>query len=154
MTPDGLRRLKIELQRLRSEELPKNIDDIARARDHGDLRENAEYHAAKEKRAFLEAQIGHYEGMVAGAQVIDPTSLSGDRVAFGATVTVYDPEADKEATYQIVGAFESDPKGGKISYESPLARALIGKEDGDEVVIPAAKGRSRRELEIVGVEYV
>ena len=153
ITPAGLKALKAELDHLKRVERPKNLDDIARARDHGDLSENAEYQYAKEHRMFLNAQMDRFEDILARANVIDPSTLSGDRVVFGARVTVYDVDTEEEATYQITSGYEADPKQGRISVVSPLARALIGKEEGDEVVVPGGDGRQRRELEIVAVTF-
>ncbi len=153
ISPAGREKVRAELDHLKKVERPKNIEDIARARDHGDLSENAEYIYAKERRMFLNAQIDRLENIFGRAQVIDPGSLSGDRVVFGATVTVYDVATEKEATWQILSGYESDPENGVLSVESPLARALIGREEGDEVVVPAAAGRPARELEIVEVTF-
>ena len=153
ITPEGLKQVKAELSNLRRVERPKNLDDIAQAADHGDLKENAEYHAAKERRMFINAQLVRFEDIVARAQVIDPSTLSGDRVIFGAKVTVYDVDTEAESTYRILSPVEADPKKGCISYESPLARALIGKEEGDEIAIAGGGGRQARNLEIVSVEF-
>lgn len=153
ITEGGLRKVKAELIHLRKVERPKNLDDIARAADHGDLKENAEYHAAKERRMFINAQMARLEDIVSRAQVIDPTSMTGERVVFGATVTVYDLATEVESTYTILSPIEADPKQGCISHESPLARALIGKEEGDEVVIRGDTGRPGRNLEIVAVRF-
>ena len=153
ITPAGLARARQELSHIKRVERPENLDDIARARDHGDLKENAEYHAAKERRMFLNAQTCRLEDMLSRAQVIDPAAQSGDRVVFGATVTVFDVETEEESTYQIVSGYESDPEAGKLSVEAPLARALIGKEEGDEVLIAGSRGRPARELEIVEVRF-
>jgi transcription elongation factor GreA len=154
MTPEGHQRLVAELRHLKSVERPKNIQDIETAREHGDLKENAEYQYAKEKRLMINAHIGRAESMLGGAQVIDPKSLSGERVVFGATVTVYDLKTEEEHTWQIVGQHESDPDNGRISVTSPLARSLIGKEEGDEVGVPGSRGRPGRQLELLGVEFV
>ncbi len=138
MLPEGYQRLNDEVKRLKQVERPAVIDAIEEARAHGDLSENAEYHAAKERQGQIEAQIGDYEDRLTRAQVIDPTELSGDKVVFGATVKLLD-EKDKPITYQIVGEIEADAKSGRISYTSPLARALIGRSVGDEVefTVPA-----------------
>ncbi len=138
MLVDGYNRLNSEVKRLKEIERPEVIQAIEEARAHGDLSENAEYHAAKEKQGQIEATIASYEDQLTRAQVIDPTDLSGDRVVFGATVHLRD-ENDKKIKYQIVGEFEADAKGGRISYSSPLARALIGRNKGDEVefTVPA-----------------
>jgi transcription elongation factor GreA len=138
MLAEGYEKLTADLKVLRAER-PKIVDAIEEARAHGDLSENAEYHAAKERQGQIEAQIADLEDKVSRAQIIDPTSLSGDRVVFGATVTVLD-DADKPFRYQIVGQPEADAKVGRISYESPLGRALIGKTVGDEVEVPVPAG--------------
>ncbi len=153
ITAGGLRKVKDELIHLRKVERPKNLDDIARAADHGDLKENAEYHAAKERRMFINAQMVRLEDIVSRAQVIEPASLSLDRVVFGATVTVFDVDTEEELTYTILSPIEADPREGCISHESPLARALIGKEEGDEIVIPGGDGRTGRTLEVVSLEF-
>ncbi len=151
MTQIGHQRLKEELKRLKTVERPKVVKEIEEARAHGDLSENAEYDAAKDKQGFVEGRIREIQGKLAQAEIIDPTTLSGDRVVFGATVTLYDFEADKEFTYQIVGDDESDIKDKKISYSSPIARALIGKSLGDETTIKAPKGN--RNVEIMDVQF-
>tara|TARA_A100001391_G_scaffold199558_1_gene182722 strand:+ start:2673 stop:3140 length:468 start_codon:yes stop_codon:yes gene_type:complete len=138
MLAEGYEKLTADLKALRDER-PRIVDAIEEARAHGDLSENAEYHAAKERQGQVEAQISEIEDKVSRAQIIDPTTLSGDRVVFGATVTVLD-EDDKASTYQIVGMAESDAKQGRVSYESPLARALIGKSLGDEVEVTVPSG--------------
>ncbi|RIV80887.1 transcription elongation factor GreA [Aurantiacibacter xanthus] len=138
MLAEGYEKLTADLKALR-EERPRIVDAIEEARAHGDLSENAEYHAAKERQGQVEAQISDIEDKVSRAQIIDPTTLSGDRVVFGATVTVLD-ENEKASTYQIVGMAESDAKKGRISYESPLARALIGKSLGEEVEVTVPSG--------------
>ncbi len=138
MLAEGYEMLTTALNALRQER-PKIVDAIEEARAHGDLSENAEYHAAKERQGQVEAQIAELEDRVSRAQIIDPTTLSGDRVVFGATVTVID-EQDKPQRYQIVGQAESDAKKGRISYDSPLGRALIGKSVGDEVEVTVPSG--------------
>ena len=153
ITPGGLAKVKAELKLLLKVERPQNLDDIARARDHGDLSENAEYHYAKERRLFINAQIARCEDILSRAEVIDPATLSGDKVVFGATVTVCDLASEEEATYQIVSPVEADPKAGRISHESPLARGLIGKEQGDEVAVAGGDGRQARRLEVIAVEF-
>ncbi|MBC2777759.1 transcription elongation factor GreA [Parasphingopyxis marina] len=138
MLLEGYDWLRTEVKRLKEIERPAVIDAIEEARAHGDLSENAEYHAAKERQGQIEAQIGDYEDRLTRAQVIDPKELSGDKVVFGATVHLLD-EDDKKIKYQIVGEIEADAKSGKISYSSPLARALIGRNKGDEIefTVPA-----------------
>lgn len=151
MTPEGHQRLKDELEQLRKIERPKIVKEIEEARAHGDLSENAEYHAAKDKQGFVEGRIREIQGKLGQAEVIDPTEMSGDRVVFGATVTILDYDTDEESTYQIVGDDEADIKDNKISYSSPIARALIAKSVGDEVTIKAPKGN--RVVEILEVEF-
>ena len=138
MLAEGYEKLTAELKALR-EERPKIVDAIEEARAHGDLSENAEYHSAKERQGQVEAQIADLEDQVSRAQIIDPTTLSGDRIVFGATVTVLD-EDDKPQKYQIVGHAEADAKVGRISYSSPLGRALIGKQAGEEVEVTVPAG--------------
>lgn len=139
MTPEGHARLKEELARLK-EERPRVIQEIAAAREHGDLSENAEYHAAKERQGLIEARVGELETKIARAEVIDITTLKGDRVQFGATVTLIDEDTEKKSKYQIVGADEAEVNEGRLSIASPLARALIGKEVGDAVEITTPNG--------------
>lgn len=145
MTPFGAQKLREELARLK-EERPKISREIGIAREHGDLKENAEYHAAKDRQGMVEAQIKDIEDKLARAEVIDPTKLSGDRVRFGATVSVTNLDTDEETVYQIVGADEADINVGKISVSAPLARALIGKSVGDEVVVNLPAGKRRYEI--------
>ncbi|MCK6535632.1 MAG: transcription elongation factor GreA [Polyangiaceae bacterium] len=150
MTPRGAEKLKEELARLK-EERPKISREIGVAREHGDLSENAEYHAAKERQGMVEARIKDLEDKISRAEVIDPASLSGDKVRFGATVKLLNVENDEESTYQIIGADEADLNQGTISISAPLARALIGKEVGDEVKVQLPGGA--RHYEIVSVEF-
>ncbi|GGZ94997.1 transcription elongation factor GreA [Novosphingobium arvoryzae] len=138
MLAEGYERLVAELKALR-EERPKIVDAIEEARAHGDLSENAEYHAAKERQGQVEATIGDLEDRISRAQIIDPTTLSGDKIIFGATVTLLDDD-DKPVRYQIVGPYEADAKVGRISYNSPLGRALIGRQVGDEVEVSVPAG--------------
>jgi len=145
MTPAGAQKLKDELARLK-EERPKISREIGIAREHGDLSENAEYHAAKERQGLVEARLKDIEDKLARAEVIDPAKLSGDRVRFGATVTLTNLDSDEESTYQIVGADEADINQGLISISAPLARALIGKSIGDEVVVQLPAGTRRYEI--------
>ena len=153
VTVRGHELLKEELKRLKSVERPAVIKAIAEARAHGDLKENAEYHAAKEQQGFIEGRIRHLESELSGAQVIDVSKLNpGGKVVFGATVTLYDVDADSETTYQIVGDLESDIKQFRIAITSPIARAMIGKEVGDEIVVNAPAGELT--YEIVNVEYI
>lgn len=140
MTTAGHQWLESELYRLKNQERPAVIQAIAEARAHGDLSENAEYHAAKEKQGWIEGQILEFEDKVGRAQVIEPTKLSGERVVFGATVTILNEETEEEKTWQIVGDFEADVKLGKVSVQSPVSRAMIGKEVGDTFEVSAPGG--------------
>ncbi len=154
MTKAGAEKLRAELKELKSVKRPKVIQAIAEAREHGDLKENAEYHAAREQQSFIEGRIKEIEGTVSHAEIIDVAALgenAGDKIVFGATVDLYDVEADKEVTYQIVGELESDIKHHLISITSPIARALIGKSVGDAADVRAPGGV--REYEIVAVRY-
>ena len=151
MTAPGLQRLEDELRHLKSEERPAVIRAIAEARTHGDLSENAEYHAARERQSFIEGRILELEEIVSSAEVIDPSALSGEHVKFGAHVWLVDEETEKEATYQIVGVHEADIKLGRLSVSSPLAKALIGKKTGDTISVPAPGGD--RSYEILGVKF-
>ena len=152
MTAQGLVRLEDELRTLKSQERPAIIRAIAEARSHGDLSENAEYHAARERQSFIEGRIQELEEVVGSVEVIDPSSLSGSNVKFGAHVKLVDEETDKEATYQIVGVYEADIKVKRLSISSPLAKALIGKKVGDTVSVPAPGGD--RSYEILEVKYI
>ncbi len=152
ITKVGLGRLKDELKRLKAVERPKIVKEIAEARSHGDLSENAEYHAAKEKQSHLEGRILQVEDWIARAEVIDIGKLKGDRVVFGATVTLADSESGDEMRYQVVGELEADLKQGKISVASPIARAMIGKQEGDVVKVKTPGGE--REYEINAVEFI
>lgn len=138
MLAEGYERLTADLKALR-EERPKIVDAIEEARAHGDLSENAEYHAAKERQGQVEAMIGEIESKVSRAQIIDPAALSGDKIVFGATVTLLDDD-DKPIKYQIVGETEADAAAGRISFSSPLGRALIGKQKGDEIEVTVPSG--------------
>jgi transcription elongation factor GreA len=155
LTVAGVEKLKAELQRLKSIERPTVIAAIAEARSHGDLSENAEYDAAKEKQAFVEGRIAELESKISNAQIIDPKTLESTaegRVVFGATVDLEDLEAGTQVTYQIVGDEEADLKNGKISVSSPIARALIGKYAGDVAEVMAPGGV--REYEVLDVKYI
>lgn len=153
MTVLGAQLLKEELQRLKSVERPEVIKAIAEARAHGDLKENAEYHAAKERQSFIEGRIEEVESKLSHAQVIDVTKLNNDgRIVFGATVNLINLDNDNEITYQIVGEDEADIKASKISVSSPIARALIGKVEGDVVVVNTPGGKT--EYEIANVKYI
>lgn len=151
MTADGYNRLEEELRRLKNEERPSVIKAIEVARAHGDLSENAEYHAAKERQALIEGRLEEIESKVSRAEVIDPSTLSGTTVMFGATVTIVDEESDQESTYQIVGTEEANIKEGLLSIAAPLARALIAKSVGESVDVQAPKGS--RSYEILSLEY-
>jgi transcription elongation factor GreA len=151
MTPQGHQRLEEELRRLKAEDRPNIIRAISEARAHGDLSENAEYHAAKEKQAFIEGRIAELEDKTSRAEVIDPAQMSGSSVKFGATVVVIDEDSEEESCFQIVGADESDIDNGRISITSPMARALIGKEAGDQVEVLAPSGS--RFYEVASVDY-
>jgi transcription elongation factor GreA len=152
ITKAGLSRLKEELKRLKAVERPKIVKEIAEARSHGDLSENAEYHAAKEKQSHLEGRLRQVEHWIATAEVIEVGKLKGDRVVFGATVTLADAESGDEVRYQVVGELEADLKQGKISVTSPIARALIGKQEGDVVKVKSPGGE--HEYEINSVEFM
>ena len=151
MLQEGFDQLTEELKRLRIEERPAIVEAIEAARAHGDLSENAEYHAAKERQGHVEATIADLEDRLSRAMVIDPTTLSGDKVLFGATVTLVD-EDKKKVKYQLVGQTEADAKVGRISYNSPLGRALIGRQAGEEVEVSAPSGD--RYYEIKKIEFV
>ncbi len=149
ITRQGHERLKVELDHLRKVELPRNVQAIAEARAHGDLSENAEFHAAKERQSIISAKMCEIEGLLANVEVVDPLPTPQGRVVFGALVTVYDPQADQELRYQIVGSAESDASLGRISMTSPIGMALLGKEEGDEIRFQTPGGK--RVLEIVEV---
>ncbi|MCB9948164.1 MAG: transcription elongation factor GreA [Rhodospirillaceae bacterium] len=151
MTAEGYNRLLEELKHLKSTERPAVIKAIAEAREHGDLSENAEYHAARERQSFIEGRVLEIEDMISRAQVIDTSKLSGDTVKFGATVTLADEETDEESTYQIVGANESDISRGRLSVTAPLARGLIGKAVGEVVEVTTPSGA--KSYEIVQVQF-
>ena len=152
MTADGHKALDEEMKHLKSVERPEVIAAIAEAREHGDLSENAEYHAAKEKQGWIEGRLVELEDKLARAQVIDVSKLGGDTVKFGATVTVLDEDTEEEATYKVVGEDESDVKAGKVSLTSPIARAMINKEVGDVVEVNAPGGL--KSYEIMTVAWV
>lgn len=152
MTVEGYKALDEELKRLKTLERPAVIAAIAEARAHGDLSENAEYHAAKERQGWIEGQIADIEDRMARAQVIDVSKLSGSQVKFGATVSVIDEDTEEAARYQIVGEHEADVKSGRVSITSPIARAIIGKETGDVVEVITPSGA--KAYEITKVEWV
>ena len=151
MTPKGFGMLKDELKRLKSVDRPENIQDIEEALAHGDLSETAEYHAAMDKKAHIDARIRFVDDRIARAQVIDPKSQTGDKVLFGATVVLCDNDSDEKVTYTLVGDDESDVKNGLLSYSSPVGRALIGKEETDEVTVKIPKGT--RVYEVLEVRF-
>jgi transcription elongation factor GreA len=151
MTRAGFVALDEELKHLKSVERPAIIRAIAEAREHGDLSENAEYHSAREKQSFIEGRIKELEGILSLAEVIDPTRLSG-AIKFGATITIVDEDSDEEKTYQIVGETEADIEAGKLNIRSPLARALIGKDEGDSVEVKTPGGN--RSYEILSIRYI
>ncbi|MEA5445826.1 transcription elongation factor GreA [Gammaproteobacteria bacterium AB-CW1] len=152
LTVRGAERLKAELKKLKTEDRPRVVNAIAEAREHGDLKENAEYHAAREEQGLIEARIKDIEAKLSTAEIIDVTKVNAQgKVIFGATVDVYDEASDSEVTYQIVGEDEADIKEGLLSVNSPIARALIGKEEGDECEVETPGGLRR--YEIVEVRY-
>jgi transcription elongation factor GreA len=151
LTPRGQKTLKEELKRLREVERPKNVQDIEEARAHGDLRENAEFHAAKERQSFIEGRSREIESILAQAEIIDPAKLSGSKVVFGATVKLTDTDSGEDVTYSIVGDYEADIKSGRIAISAPLARAMIGREKGESVTLKTGKGT--REYEITEVRF-
>ena len=152
MTETGFLRLQDELKHLKHTERPAIIRAIAEARDHGDLSENAEYHAARERQSFIEGRVGELEDQISRAEVIDVSKLSGDTVKFGATVTLADEDSGEEQIYQLVGAVESDIKNGLLSITAPLARALIGKSVGDSVEVATPRGA--KQYEIIKLSFV
>lgn len=152
MTLEGYARLQEELKRLKSTDRPAIIRAIAEARDHGDLSENAEYHAARERQGFIEGRVMELEDKIARAEVIDVSRLSGSAVKFGATVTLADEETDEEQTFQIVGEDEADVSQGRLSVTSPLARALIGKQIGESVEVATPRGAKSYEVVTVGFQ--
>jgi len=151
MTIEGFKKLETELHRLKVEERPRIIQQIAEARDHGDLAENAEYHAAKDAQGMNEAKVAELEDKVSRAEVIDPAKLSGSTVMFGATVTLEDEDSGDKVKYKIVGEHEANVREGKISITSPIARALIGKSKGDSAEVTTPRGA--RSYEILKIEY-
>jgi transcription elongation factor GreA len=152
MTAGGFARLEEELRHLKSTARPEVIRAIAEAREHGDLSENAEYHAARERQSFIEGRVAELEDKIARAEVIDVSSLNGSTVKFGATVTLVDEDTDAKTAYQLVGEMEADVKEGRLSITAPLARALIGKEVGDSVEVMTPAGS--KAYEILKVQYL
>ncbi|MEM6666055.1 MAG: transcription elongation factor GreA [Pseudomonadota bacterium] len=152
MTAEGHEALQVELKRLKSVERPRIIQAISEARAHGDLSENAEYHAAKESQSLNEARIAELEEKIGRSEIIDVTKLTGDTIKFGATVALVDEDTDEEKSYKIVGDMEADVKTGKISISSPIARALIGKSVGDSVEVAAPGGA--RSYEVLDIKFI
>ena len=152
MTVRGKQLLEAELKKLMFEERPAVIKAIEEARAQGDISENAEYESAKERQGMIEGRIGEIQGKLAGAEVIDPSTIKSDRVVFGATVVIMDQETEEQSTYQIVGVDESDVKNGMISILSPIARAMIGKKTGDAITVQSPKGD--KDYEIVSFKFV
>jgi transcription elongation factor GreA len=151
MTVEGKKRLDEELKHLMTVERPTIVKAIEVARGHGDLSENADYSAAKERQGFIEGRIQEINGKLARAQIIDPTSIDSDKIVFGATVTLEEQDTGQKVVYQIVGVDEADVRAGKVGVTSPIARALIGRNEGDEVVVHAPKGQIR--YDVVRIEY-
>jgi transcription elongation factor GreA len=151
MTVEGFKVLETELQRLKSEERPRIIQAIAEARAHGDLSENAEYHAAKEAQGMNEARVAELEDKIGRAEIVDTSKLSGTTIKFGATVTLVDEDTDEKVKYKIVGDLEANVRDGKISISSPIARALIGKSKGDSAEVTTPKGP--RSYEVLKIEW-
>jgi transcription elongation factor GreA len=149
ITADGFARMEVELKHLKSVERPEIIKAIAEARAHGDLSENAEYSAAKEKQSFIEGRIQDLEARVSRAEIIDVASLTGNTVKFGATVQLIDEDTEEEVTYQIVGEYEADLKTGKLALNAPIARAMIGKSVGDRIEVTTPKGTKYYEISAV-----
>lgn len=152
MTRAGYEALNAELKNLKDIERPAIIRAIAEAREHGDLSENAEYHSARERQGFIEGRIKELEAQISRAEVIDPAKMSGKTIRFGATIDIVDEDTDEEKTFQIVGETEADIGSGKLNMRSPLARALIGKEEGDQVEVMTPSGG--KSYEVLGVRYV
>ena len=152
MTADGYSQLQEELKRLKTEERPAVIRALAEAREHGDLAENAEYHAARERQSFIEGRLAELEDVLRRADVIDTSGFSGDVIRFGAVVLLADEDTDEEKTYQLVGADEADVAAGRLSITSPLARALIGKEIGESVQVDTPAGHKSYEIVTIGYE--
>lgn len=152
MTQAGFTAIEVELKKLKGEDRPSVIEAIAEAREHGDLKENAEYHAAREQQSFIEGRIKELDGVISAAEIIDLAAMSGDTVRFGATVLIVDEDSDIEVTYQIVGQYESDADNGKLSVTAPISRALIGKSVGDSVGVRTPQGV--RNYEILEVNWI
>jgi transcription elongation factor GreA len=146
ITKEGLEKLRTELNRLESVEKPQNIRAIEEARGHGDLSENAEYHAAKERQSFLEGKINDLKAIIGKSEVLEVESGPADRIVFGRTARLYNLQTEEEITYQLLGPYESDPENGKISVTSPLGQALVGKEEGDEISVRTPGGVQEFEI--------
>ncbi len=151
ITPNGLTRLRADLKRIKQVERPQNVKDIEEALEHGDLKENAEYHAAKEAQAKIDARSKYLEHRIAKAMVIDPSTIKSETVSFGATVSLVDVDTDAEVVYSLVGEDETDVAGGRISISAPISRALLGNAVGDEAIVRLPKGD--REFEVTKIEY-
>jgi transcription elongation factor GreA len=152
ITKQGFDRLEEELKHLKTVERPKVIEQIAEAREHGDLKENAEYHAARDKQSFIEGRIQHIEGVISHAEIIDTAQIKGKKIVFGAHIKLVDVDTEKEVAYQVVGEVEADLESGRISITSPIARGLLGKEEGDEVTITTPGGK--KTYEVLEVKFV
>lgn len=152
LTTEGFARLEAELKQLKNVERPAVVMAIAEAREHGDLKENAEYHAARDKQSFIEGRVKELEAVISRAEVLDPKDLSGDTIKFGATIKMVDEESEEEVTYQIVGEYEASLEQGRIANTAPIARALMGKKAGDNVEVKTPKGT--RYYEVLMVAYV
>ncbi len=151
MTKFGYEKIQAEITNLKMVERPQTVKDIEEALEHGDLKENAEYHASKEKQRLIDGRLIELSDLISNAQIVDPSKLKHDKISFGSTVTLIDMDSDEEVTYTIVGGCESNPDIGLISFNSPLSKQLLGKEDGDEVKIRLPKGT--KEYEIEKVQY-
>lgn len=151
MTEYGYKRLCLELKKLKEIERPNVVKEIDTARSYGDLKENAEYHAAREKQAFIESRIAELSKILANAKIVDPSSYSHNKVSFGSSVRMLDLDSQKEVKYTIVGSYESDPNKGYISFNSPIAKSILGKEVGDEINMILPRGES--DFEILSIEY-
>ncbi len=152
LTTQGFARLEAELKQLKNVERPAVVSAIAEAREHGDLKENAEYHAARDKQSFIEGRVKELEAVISRAEVIDPKDMKGDTIKFGATIKLVDEESEENVTYQIVGEYEASLEQGRIANTAPIARALMGKKAGDNVEVKTPKGT--RYYEVLSVSYI
>lgn len=152
LTTQGFARLEAELKQLKNVERPAVVTAIAEAREHGDLKENAEYHAARDKQSFIEGRVKELEAVISRAEVIEPKDMKGDTIKFGATIKMVDEESEEEVTYQIVGEYEASLEEGRIANTAPIARALMGKKAGDNVEVKTPKGT--RYYEVLNVSYI